>query len=158
MKMKLYNACQRCRGFSAVLPWIMFFLTSLCFFRVSVMWKVTFTFGSVTSLSLYLMKTGEWVNVCVVYSVLLLDEVREVRASRKSARDSKGDQTFQMILINSLVDSNGCCYRRAKPKYYWVSFQLKQYFCLLLQWVFEDEHFFFNETWEKLYKEIAYSF
>lgn len=57
-------------------------------------------------------------NVCVVYSVLLLDEVREVRASRKSARDSKGDQTFQMMLINSLVDSNGCCYRRAKPKYY----------------------------------------
>lgn len=57
-------------------------------------------------------------NVCVVYSVLLLDEVREVRASRKSARDSKGDQTFQMILINSLVYSNGCCYRRTKPKYY----------------------------------------
>lgn len=156
MKMKLYNACQRSRGFSAVLPWIMFFLTSLCFFVVSVMWKVTFTSGSVTSLSDEDWRTSEC--VCCMFSAALrwAEKSEHHKISRKSARDSKGDQTFQMILIDFLMYSNDCCYRRAEPKCYWTCFSWSSIFPRYSG--FSKISICFNETWEKLYKEIACSF
>lgn len=67
---------------------------------------------------------------CIFSTALRWEKSVYREISRKFARESKGDQTFQMILINSLVYSNGCCYKRAKLRYYWVRFPLQQYFPL----------------------------
>lgn len=76
---------------------------------------------------------------------------------RKSARESKGDQTFQMILTNYLVYSNGCCYRRAKLRYYRVCSDFSSIFPSVTLGFQKLASIYFIETWEKLYRKRLFA-
>lgn len=86
---------------------------------------------------------------CIFSTALRWEKSVYREISRKPARESKGDQTFQMILISCLVHSNDYCSRRAKLRYYWVRSPLQQYFPLCYTRL---ASIYFIETQEKLYR------
>lgn len=64
-----------------------------------------------------------------------------------------------MMLIISLVYSNGCCYKRAKLRYYGVCFPLQQYFPLCYtRFSKVSKHLFCRDLGKTVQGEIVCSF
>lgn len=114
---------------STVLPWLTRFSLRGCGFSVGNM-KGDLHTWEYNTLIWWRLWRRNGCEPCIFSSALRWEKSAYREISRKSARESKGDQTFQMILINYLVYSNPCCPKRAKLRYYCICSPVLQCFPL----------------------------
>lgn len=143
MKMKLHDACRR-SGFLCCLVLVHVFLY-IAVFIVSVLWRVTFTCGSMTPLSHEEWRKNERAR-CVFNTALSWDEKPLLcEVPRKPARDREGDQTFQMIRIQLSCIFKWLLLQKGKAQILLNPFPTAVFFPLL-HWVFER----FAFVWRRL--------
>lgn len=114
---------------STVLPWLTRFSLHGCRFSACSMKGDLHIWEYNTLIWWRLWRKNECAP-CIFSSALIWGKSVYREISRKSARESKGDQTFQMILIDYLVYLNPCCSKRGKLRYYCICSPVRQYFPL----------------------------